>query len=214
MSEISTIYQEEMTQADKMETYYSFQSRIYDATRWSFLFGRNGIIRMIPELDEASHILEVGCGTGYNLQKLQQRFPKAYITGLDIAQPMLDKAAKKIKHPNIKLVNQAYGDSQDEPYQKPVDVILFSYSLSMINPNWSELIDQAMKDLKPGGYIAVVDFEDSEFSFFKQHMSGHHVKMDSHLLPYLTKKFETVNVESKEAYLGLWSYLMFVGRKC
>ncbi len=33
-----------------LERYYRFHSRIYDATRWSFLFGRDKLVRIITKL--------------------------------------------------------------------------------------------------------------------------------------------------------------------
>ena len=35
-------------QASAMDNYYKFQSKIYDMTRWTFLFGRDEIIKAIP----------------------------------------------------------------------------------------------------------------------------------------------------------------------
>ncbi len=66
-------------QAQTMQRYYRLQSKIYDATRWTFLFGRKRIIRELPVLEQkaALEVLEVGCGTGYNLKRLALQFPNA-----------------------------------------------------------------------------------------------------------------------------------------
>jgi S-adenosylmethionine-diacylgycerolhomoserine-N-methlytransferase len=205
----------ESAQNDAMQRYYKLQSKIYDATRWSFLFGRNQIIRDIP-LDEHVdwNILEVGCGTGYNLERLAQRFPNAKLTGLDVSSDMVALSQKKA---------QQFGDRVQvfaEPYMpgdtsrlESLDLVLFSYSLTMINPQWKELILQAKKDLKPGGFIAVTDFYDSRNRWFKKNMSNNHVRMDGHLTPLLREEFKMVKNEVKSAYLGIWEYFIFVGRK-
>ena len=44
-----------------------------------------------------------------------------------------------------------------EPVEGCVDVVTFSYSLSMI-PDWFAAIENALSILKPGGVIGVVDF--------------------------------------------------------
>lgn len=208
----SNLVQTDQNQQNKMETYYSFQSKIYDLTRWSFLFGRANLVYEIPAIDPKSIIVEVGCGTGYNLQKITKQFPRNPIIGIDISSSMLRKAQKKVKNPRLRFINAAY-NAQILPKDREVDVIVFSYALSMINPDWSTLIDQAKRDLSPGGFIAVVDFEYSRFSWFSKHMSNHHVNMEKHLRPYLESQFHPVINESKPAYGGVWNYFTFIGQK-
>ncbi len=60
-----------------LEKYYRFHSRIYDATRWLFLFGRDRLIKTAALFTRPRRILEVGCGTGKNLVRLRQTFPGA-----------------------------------------------------------------------------------------------------------------------------------------
>lgn len=208
------IAQKENIQQQKMETYYRFQSKIYDLTRWSFLFGRNEILALIPEIPQNANLLEIGCGTGYNLQNLILKFPEANISGVDISSNMLLKASQKIKNNSgVKLMQQAYGFEETSDNNNQYDLILFSYTLSMINPHWSTLVERAKKDLKAGGHIAVVDFEYTKHDWFGKHMSNHHVKMEDHILPYLKEAFSPVHCLSKKAYGGLWNYFLFVGRK-
>ncbi len=201
-------------QVKRVRDYYIFQSRIYDLTRWSFLFGRTAVLEQLPfEYEQPFHLLEVGCGTGRNLQKLQKRFPEARLSGMDISKDMLTQARRRLgAYPGIILLEQAYGD-EFYTWTGKLDVVLFSYALTMINPQWEALIHQAYKDLRPGGYIAVVDFHDSRFPFFKRHMSGHHVRMDGHLLPVLQNNFREVHTSVRPAYLGVWDYLLFIGKK-
>ena len=207
----------EKEQNQTIQNYYKFQSKIYDLTRWSFLFGRIGIVKKIPFDRNASiNILEVGCGTGYNIRLLAKRFPNAKITGLDVSKDMIDIAKKQTAAfgDRIQLVCGPYmKDSTD--YNDQMDVILFSYALTMINPQWAELLEQAKVDLKKGGVVALADFHDSNFHFFKKHMSNHHVRMDGHLLETLKNdsSYTTVFEKVRAAYLGIWHYVMYVGRK-
>jgi S-adenosylmethionine-diacylgycerolhomoserine-N-methlytransferase len=70
---------------EHLERYYRFQSTIYDATRWLFLFGRGSILKEIrARLTGATEIVEIGCGTGRNLAHLARIFPEARITGIDL----------------------------------------------------------------------------------------------------------------------------------
>jgi len=55
-----------------LEKYYKTHSKIYDVTRWSFLFGRNALIKAIARYCRPEWILEIGCGTGKNLAALSR----------------------------------------------------------------------------------------------------------------------------------------------
>ena len=196
-------------QISNLKQYYKLHALIYDATRWAFLFGRQRILEELPfDKDAEINILEVGCGTGRNLEDLAARFPKAQLTGIDVSADMLEKARKKLGD-RAKLV--------EEPYQAGCaagtgfDLILFSYSLSMINPQWSEILDQAQVDLKPGGLVAACDFSDTASNLFRAHMGNNHVRMDG--LPGLRERFTPVLDKEPPAYMGVWKYLLFLGRK-
>ena len=79
-----------------IEGYYRWHARIYDATRWSFLFGREAVLDRVAVGGPApTRILEIGCGTGRNVVSLARRFPQAEITGVDLSEAMLAVAARK-----------------------------------------------------------------------------------------------------------------------
>lgn len=206
---------QDLHQVERMQKYYQFHAKIYDLTRWSFLFGREAIIKHALDANpECRSILEVGCGTGHNLSLLAQHFTKAKIIGLDVSAQMLEKARENTEPYQAQLVleEQAY-ERGNFSWTGKLDMILFSYSLSMINPFWKELLEQAHKDLRPGGIIAVVDFHDSPLGWFKSHMGNNHVRMDAHIVPVLKELFQTEFEEISGAYLGLWKYFRFVGIK-
>ena len=198
-----------------MQRYYVWQSKIYDATRWSFLFGRRELIRALPFGRAArACILEVGCGTGYNLRKMALSYPQAQLIGLDVSTHMLNKARQNTAPFGDRVSLEARPYSLGDPFfHSKLDAVVFSYSLTMINPQWRELLQQAKTDLKPGGFIAVTDFHDSRFAWFKRHMGNNHVRMDGHLLPVLRTEFTGLYDQIKPAYGGLWSYFVFVGKK-
>ncbi len=201
--------------AARMEAYYRFHARIYDATRWSFLFGRSELIQKISTFAAPANILEIGCGTGKNLIRLNRHFPQTKLTGLDASESML-KVARKNLGPladQVVLLHQVYDRPLQETSSKDkFDLILCSYSLSMMNPGWGQVIDSACYDLSQGGFMAVVDFHDSNWPLFKWLMRVH-VRLNGHLLPKLQTCFQTQSVELRPAYGGFWQYLLFVGVK-
>lgn len=207
------------TNNQSLTSYYQFHSKVYDLSRWSFLFGRRAIIQLIDQVTTApgsinqkpERILEVGCGTGVNLRGLRRRFADAALVGIDLSEDMLKLAHKKVGHSgNVTLQHGAYGEIDQT---RPFDIILFSYALTMFNPGWDVAIEQAYKDLKPGGHVAVVDFHDAPAASFKKWMGVNHVRMDSHLQPKLQEHFTPYVSDVRPAYGGLWTYLLFVGQK-
>jgi S-adenosylmethionine-diacylgycerolhomoserine-N-methlytransferase len=198
-----------------MTNYYRWHAKIYDATRWTFLFGRQWLLDFLPfERVDRVTVVEVGCGTGFNLRGLARRYPKAKLVGIDIAQPMLDIAEKECKNIFNSLIFKkiSYGTEGYLPVEHP-NALLFSYCLTMVNPDWEKLVLQAQSDLKEGGYIAVVDFQETPFSLFRRWMRFNHVRMEAHVLPFLQAHFTTFKVEKRRAYFGLWTYFLFIGKK-
>ncbi|MFZ4763418.1 MAG: class I SAM-dependent methyltransferase [Roseimicrobium sp.] len=199
--------------ASNIERYYRFHSMIYDATRWTFLFGRNTILDLVARHGQPKHILEIGCGTGRNLTALARRFPEARLTGLDLSEAMLDLARRKSAAlgDRITFVQQRYDAPLSTTPQ--YDLVLCSYALTMFNPGWDVAIDCAAQDLIPGGLLAIVDFHDSATPAFKRWMGVNHVRMDAHIRPQVQNVTQPLEDHVRQAYGGLWQYMLYVGKK-
>lgn len=203
----------EEAQVTDMKSYYAFQAKIYDLTRWTFLYGRKTILQKLPfDKNAPLQILEVGCGTGVNMAALAKIYPHAHLTGMDVSGDMLTQAGKNlVKYQDrITLLEKPYGGSDE--FNGQFDLILFSYSLTMINPQYVDLIHQSKKDIKKDGYVAVVDFHKANFGFYREFMKGNHVKLEGQVLPVLLENFEPVLCKIKPGLAGVWSYLMFLGK--
>jgi len=155
--------------------------------------------------------VEIGCGTGRNLAVLARRFPEARVTGIDLSEEMLSVARRKLGvfGDRVALQHRVHSSVLDEP----ADAVLFSYSLSMMNPGWQTALASALRGLTAGGVLAVVDFHDAPVKLFASHMSNHHVRMEAHLLPALASCSEKTFCSVRQGYGGLWRYFVFVGQK-
>lgn len=193
--------------------YYRLHAGIYDATRWSFLFGRDELLRRVQRMAEPARILEVGCGTGRNLERLACFFPHAELTGIDLSEQMLGKATRRLRgfSNRVRLVNESY----EQPLSNGTgfDLIIASYALSMFNPGWERAIEATAADLRPGGIIAIVDFSHTDVRWFEHWMHRNHVRMQAHLWPVLRSTFHSLKETRHSAYGGLWHYGMFIGQK-
>jgi S-adenosylmethionine-diacylgycerolhomoserine-N-methlytransferase len=142
-----------------IEGYYRLHARIYDATRWSFLFGRDAIIARAAALQpRPKRILEIGCGTGRNLAKLARRYPDAQLTGVDLSDSMLAIARRKtaVFGSRVTLLPRAYGPALATT--GGYDLVLCSYALTMFNPGYDQALAAACSDLSATGCLALVDF--------------------------------------------------------
>jgi S-adenosylmethionine-diacylgycerolhomoserine-N-methlytransferase len=202
-------------QALAIKNYYKWHSKLYQITRWTFLFGRRRIIQAleIPMFSEQT-VLEVGCGTGYNLNILSKFYPNLKLIGLDLSPEMLKIASKKLSRfsRRILFLEKPYEPGPWKLPQQP-NVILFSYCLTMINPGWDSAIKRAFHDLPDGGRIAVVDFYGTPLAWFRKWMGFNHVRMDEHLLPVLMENFELQRLDILKAYGGLWTFFIYIGKK-
>ncbi len=197
--------------ARNVAQYYRRHSQIYDATRWSFLFGRTRLIEQIHALPNNPKILEVGCGTGKNLIQLKQKYADASITGVDLSPDMLEKAKNKITDSSIILKRMRYGSGNlnTENY----DLILLSYSLTMMGAEYPHIITALKNDLNTDGCLAVVDFHTSPFSWFRKWMEMNHVDFEGSLYSLLGENFTSMHTNIHQAYLGLWNYFLFIGKQ-
>lgn len=167
---------------------------------------------MIGSLPSQPRILEIGCGTGRNIKRLGHKFPGAEIVGLDLSTDMLKVAEKKIKSSKkVQLINANY--LSDDLKLGSFDIILLSYSLTMFGNQAEYALDRIFENLKPGGYLAVVDFNTTPVHWFRQWMKINHVDFTGQFLPLLQNNFHSIEIKVNQAYMGLWSYFLFLGQR-
>ncbi len=149
--------------AARMSAKYRHARWVYDLTRKFFLVGRDrGLNNLGLGSGVPSRVLEIGCGTGRNIQALLRTHAQVAVDGVDIAYPMLEAARHKLKHdPRVRL---ALGDATELDVQslfgvRAYDAVLMSYSLSMV-PEWRQALKQALLALRVGGRLSMVDFGD------------------------------------------------------
>lgn len=144
-----------------MDRVYRGQRHIYDLTRKYYLFGRDRLIREL-ECRPGMAVLELGCGTGRNLELIARTWPGARLHGLDISGEMLKNARKRLGAQAFLALGDATGFDPEALFVRPgFDRIVLSYAVSMI-PDWQAALARAATALAPGGTLHVVDFGDGE----------------------------------------------------
>jgi len=140
-----------------MDSIYRGQKYIYDVTRKYYLFGRDDLIRGL-NCASGDAVLEIACGTGRNLAKVQHAYPGTKLFGIDISAEMLSSAQAKLGTSAILAPADARQFDARAMLGRPTfERVILSYSISMI-PDWERAMRHAATLVAPGGSLHVVDF--------------------------------------------------------
>ncbi|MEP9400218.1 class I SAM-dependent methyltransferase [Sphingomonas silueang] len=98
-------------------------------------------------------ILEVGVGTGISLPHYRT---DSRITGIDIADQMLDKARDRVKRLNLDHVERiAIGDAEALDFaDASFDVVVAQYVVSAV-PHPDRALSEFLRVVRPGGLIVI-----------------------------------------------------------
>lgn len=143
--------------AQRLAAFYGPQADRYDAFRARLLHGREDLMAAL-EVPAGARVVELGCGTGSNLELLGRHRPIESLERadlVDLCAPLLTVARARTQHlPNV-AVHEA--DATRWRPAQGADRVILSYALTMM-PDWRGVLDNAWSMLAPGGRLGVVDF--------------------------------------------------------
>jgi S-adenosylmethionine-diacylgycerolhomoserine-N-methlytransferase len=153
-------------------------------------------------------VVDVGCGTGWSLPHLASAGVSVVCveTSPEMRARAEVRAARLGMSGRVQFDPRPYGSHGDHASQ--ADVVLFSYSLSMIPP-YAEALARAKDDLRPGGTIAVVDFLTALAPEPAAALRRSHVHLGMDRLDMLRRMFPDHRTEVRDALL--WRYFQFLG---
>jgi tRNA (cmo5U34)-methyltransferase len=144
----------------RIDTYEEHMSRWKEHYRW--------MADLLPESLES--LLDIGCGTGLELDFIYSRFPNVKVTGVDLSKEMLQRLYEKHKDKHPVLVCEDYF-SCDLGKERFDAVVAFETLHHFKAEKKEKLFRKIYDSLKPGGiflecdYIAVSQaIEDLAFS--------------------------------------------------
>ena len=220
------------THAERLESFYSGQADDYDSFRARLLHGRDELIDHLV-LPPGGTWVDMGAGTGENVLRAGHRTSTLKeVLLVDLSKSLLAVAERQLGEAGIDNARCCLADATafDRPGDS-VDVVTFSYSLTMI-PDWFAAIDLAYRILKPGGVIAVTDFYVSRKyvseghrqhgwlrrAFWTHWFAADNVFLSGDHLAMLHRKFDVERFDErfgKVPYLPLIRapYYLFFGKK-
>jgi S-adenosylmethionine-diacylgycerolhomoserine-N-methlytransferase len=217
---------------ERLEHFYARQRDGYDAFRERLLHGRQELFLELVERGLSGRWLDLGAGTGRNLDFMAPGLSKfSDVCLVDLSPSLLSVAENRIERRGWRNVRVLHADVTDLQTEEPVDLITFSYSLSMI-PDWFRAIENAYRLLKPGGVIASVDFFVSRKfpgpartqhdwwtrTFWPTWFGADGVSVNPEILEFLLWKFERVSLVEAEGKvpfvpLGKMPFYRLVAKK-
>lgn len=97
---------------EQMNDFFTARADGYDEHMIKNVEGcKEGYTKMSELLPEgANELLDLGCGTGLELDEIFKINPFINVTGIDLTQAMLDKLKQKHPDKNLSLINASYFD--------------------------------------------------------------------------------------------------------
>ena len=160
-----------MTKLEGMSDFFAARVEGYDEHMIENVEGcREGYIKMASLVPENSkNILDLGCGTGLELDEIFKLNPTVSVTGSDLTEPMLEKL--RLKHPNKDLTLICGDYFETEFGDGKYDVcISFQTMHHFSHEKKIELYKKIRSCLKSGGAYIECDYmvekqEDEDYFF-------------------------------------------------
>jgi len=144
---------------ETMEAFFDDRAETYDrhmAIDMGLSDFYEAVASLVTPVKPAFRLLDLGCGTGLELELLFERFPGMQVTGIDLSRKMLDKLCEKFPGRPIELV---HGSFLDVGFASGFDIVLSTYSLHHFDAETKRGLYQRIREaLAPGGMFLLGDY--------------------------------------------------------
>ncbi|CAG8545778.1 3043_t:CDS:2 [Funneliformis caledonium] len=153
------------------------------------------------KLKAGAKVIDVACDMGYWLLDMASKYPKSQFTGVDKVS---------IPHPSDLSSNANFemGDAYCLPYEDgSLDFVRFSFSLAIFPAkDWTKsILPEALRILKPGGYIELQEFDCDMNNLVIQFLKAN--KMDTKLCSNMEKYLRETNfvsIDTIDVECNIW----------
>ena len=160
---------------EKMDDFFTARVDGYDEHMKSNIEGASSFYKFTATLlpkENKANILDLGCGTGLELEEYFSFNPQAKVTGIDLTEAMLESLKAKFSDKEITTICGSYFDVPfgTEVFDAAVSVeSLHHFAKEEKIPLYTKLRNA----LKPGGYFILTDYfadSDEQEVFFRQEL--------------------------------------------
>lgn len=128
---------------------FSRCAHLYDDYANIQRYSASELMQELPNIDFKC-ILEIGCGTGGYTQLLRERFKRASIRSVDIAEKMVDAARQKLKDGKVKF---SVEDAEDMDLDSGYDLVTSNAAAQWFS-SMDGMIEMCRGALRDGGALA------------------------------------------------------------
>lgn len=145
---------------EKMETFFENRLSDYDEHMLNSIEGSNEFYKFTAAqlpVEPGCEILDLGCGTGLELEEYFLLNPNAHITGIDLSDAMLESLAAKFPDKSLHLICGSYFDVPlgSEKYDSAVSVESLHHFTA---ERKLSLYRKLYRALKSNGYFVLTDY--------------------------------------------------------
>ena len=143
----------------EMREFFNQRSPDYDRIHAGAIGGgiesKNILASFIPQ--NTKTLLDIGIGTGLELTEIFKRFPDIEVTGLDIAEKMLELCQRRCEGKKLNLIRKSYLDFDfcENSYDAVMSVMTLHHYNHEIK---TELYKKIRHSIKPGGVYIESDY--------------------------------------------------------
>ncbi len=160
---------------EKMDDFFTARIEGYDEHMKSNIVGASSFYKFTASLlplSQNAKVLDLGCGTGLELEEFFLVNPHAKVTGIDLTQAMLDSLKAKFPEKDITTICGSYFDV---PFgEGTFDAAVSVESLHhFLKEEKIPLYAKLCKALMPEGYFILTDYfadTDEQEDFFRQEL--------------------------------------------
>lgn len=155
-----------------------FHPRVFNEKSWAESYYRRNKkvigkvgIRLTNELQKTGfsggNILDIGCGFASVPIRMSERFPEANITGIDLAEPLLEIGRSLIKERQLEeRIILKQGDACNTEFENnSFDVVICSFLLHIVESP-EKLLNEINRLVKPDGKIIITDLRRGFLALF------------------------------------------------
>lgn len=140
---------------ESMDGFFSERADTYEVHMSQWKRHYEWLSELLPK--DTSTLLDLGCGTGLELDRIFRRFPSVEVTGVDLSEKMLDLLRKKHPDKNLHLVLADY--FLYEPKRESFDAAITFQTLHHFKAEKKrEIFKKIYSALKPGGVYIECDY--------------------------------------------------------
>ncbi len=158
---------------ERMDDFFNARVEHYDEHMRTAIDGASDFYAYTASLlptERGARVLDLGCGTGLELEEYFQLNPNADVTGIDLSEAMLKALKEKLPDRKISLIQGSYFDV---PFgEKAYDAAVSVESLHHFPPEQKEMLYRKLHAaLKDNGCFVLTDYfaasEELEKEYFR-----------------------------------------------